>query len=102
MSGAQRCDHFVVLVLWENGLEPKLGDALLTPRLPACRVRALTTDEGAGSLRVPRTVLVLPDASGARLEEGFAYRVESFARDEDDELAVQISVSICARCSLPL
>jgi hypothetical protein len=47
-------------------------------------------------------VLVLADAASARLEEGIAHRVERLARHEDDELAVQVSVSICAFCSLPL
>jgi hypothetical protein len=47
-------------------------------------------------------VLVLADATGTRLEEGSAHHVESLARHEDDELAVQVSVSICAFCSLPL
>jgi hypothetical protein len=47
-------------------------------------------------------VLVLADASGARLEEGGAHHVESLARNEDYELAVQVSVSIWAFCSLPL
>ena len=47
-------------------------------------------------------VVNVADAAGARVEEGIAHRVERLARHEDDELAVQVSVSICAFCSLPL
>ena len=47
-------------------------------------------------------MLVLADAPSTCLEEGVADSVERFTRNEDDELAVQISVSICAFCSLPL
>ena len=47
-------------------------------------------------------MLVLADAPGARFEEGATNSVERLTRNEDDELAIQISVSICAFCSLPL
>ena len=47
-------------------------------------------------------MLVLADAPGTRFEEGATNSVERLTRNEDDELAVQISVSICAFCSLPL
>jgi hypothetical protein len=47
-------------------------------------------------------MLVLTDASGTRLEERVSDGVERLAWYEDDELPVQISVSICAFCSLPL
>jgi hypothetical protein len=47
-------------------------------------------------------MLVLTDAPGTRVEEGAADGVERLTRNEDDEFAVQISVSICAFCSLPL
>src|SRR6266852_3676012 len=102
MRPAQCCDHVLLSFLWKNRLESQLGDALLAPGLAACRPRSLAAEERARSLRVPGAVLVLADASGARLEEGVAHRVESLARNEDDELAVQVSVSICAFCSLPL
>ena len=102
MRGAQCCDHFVLLLLREDGLESQLRDALLAPGSPRAGLVPFAAEERARSLRVPGAVLVLADASGARLEEGIAHRVESFARNEDDELAVQISVSICAFCSLPL
>jgi len=47
-------------------------------------------------------MLVLADAPGTRFEECATNSVERLTRNEDDELAVQISVSICAFCSLPL
>ena len=102
MRPAQCCDHFLLPFLWKDRFEPQLRDALLAPGLPARRSRSLAADERPCPLRVPGAVLVLAYASGARLEEGIAYRVESLARNEDDELAVQVSVSICAFCSLPL
>src|SRR5216683_1998760 len=102
MRLAQRCDHFCLPLLREDGLESQLRDALLAPGLAVRRCRSFTAEECPRSLRVPGAVLVLADASGARLEEGSAHRIESFARHEDDELAVQVSVSICAFCSLPL
>src|SRR3954468_18101005 len=102
MSLPQRCDHFVLLLLRKDGLEPQLGHALLAACLAECRARSLTTEKGPRALRVPGAVFVVADASGARLEESIAHRVEGFARHEHDELAVQVSVSICAFCSLPL
>jgi hypothetical protein len=102
MCTAQCCDHFLLPFFWKDCLEPQLRDALLAPGLTVRRTCAFAAEEGPRSLRVPGAVLVLADTSGARLEEGSAHRVESFARHEDDELAVQVSVSICAFCSLPL
>jgi hypothetical protein len=102
MRGSQRCDDFLLPFLWKDRLESQLGDALLTPGLAARWPRSFAAEEGSRSLCVPGTVLVVADASGARLEEGVAHRVESLARYEDDELAIQVSVSICAFCSLPL
>ena len=102
MRPTQCCDHFFLPFLRKNRLESQLRDALLAPRLAARRTRSLAAEEGPCPLRVPRAVLVLADASGARPEEGIAHRVESLARNEYDELAVQVSVSICAFCSLPL
>jgi hypothetical protein len=102
MRPTQCCDHFLLPFLWKDRFEPQLRDTLLAPGLAARRGRSLAADESPRSLRVPRAVLVLADASGPRLEKGIAHRVESLARNEDDELAVQVSVSICAFCSLPL
>ena len=102
MRPAQCCDHFLLPFLWKDRLEPQLRDALLAPGLAARRGRSLAAEKRPCSLGVPGAVLVLADASGARLEEGIAHRVESLARNEHDELAVQVSVSICAFCSLPL
>src|SRR3989442_15254633 len=102
MRAAQRCDHFLLPVFGKHRLESQLCDALLATCLTEGRVRSFAPAEGPRSLGVPGAVLVVADAPGTRLEEGIAYRVESLARHEDDELAVQVSVSICAFCSLPL
>ncbi len=102
MRPAQCCDHVLLQFLRKDRLESQLADTLLASGLAARRGRSLAAEEGPRSLRVPGAVLVLADASGARLEEGVANRVESLARNEDDELAVQVSVSIWAFCSLPL
>ena len=102
MRSAQRCDHVFLLLLRKDRLESQLRHALLAPGLPEGWVRSLAAEKGPRSLGVPRAVLVFADVSGARRKEGSAYRIESFARHEDDELAVQVSVSICAFCSLPL
>ena len=95
-------NDLVLPVLWEDRLEPQLGNSLLTPGFTDRRARSLPTKKGARPLRVPGAVLVLTDASGTRLEERVSDGVERLTRNEDDELAVQISVSICAFCSLPL
>ena len=102
MGPAQRCDDFLLPLFRKDRLESQLGDTLLSSGFAACRSRSLAPEEGPRSLGVPGAVLVVADASRTRLEEGIAYRVESLARYEDDELAVQVSVSICAFCSLPL
>ena len=102
MRPAQRCDDFLLPFLRKHRLESQFGDALLAPGFAACRSRSLAPEEGPRALRVPGAVLVLTDASGTRLEERVSDGVEGLTRNEDDELAVQISVSICAFCSLPL
>ena len=102
MRQAQCCDHFLLPSLRKDRFESQLRDALLAPGLAARGSRPLAAEKGPRSLRVPGTVLVVADASCARLEEGGADRVESLARYEDYELSVQVSVSIWAFCSLPL
>jgi len=95
-------DHICLPLFREDRLEPQLGDTLLASGFPDRRARPFPAEEGSCPLRVPRAMLVLADSPGARLEEGGADSVERLTRNEDDELAVQISVSICAFCSLPL
>ena len=95
-------DHICLPLFREDRLEPQLGDALLAPGFPDRRARSLPAEKRARPLRVPRAMLVLADAPGTRFEEGATNSVERLTRNEDDELAVQISVSICAFCSLPL
>ena len=102
MRRSQCRDHVVLPLLREDRLEPQLSDTLLAPGFPDRRARSLPAEKRARPLRVPRAMLVLADAPGTRLEEGAADSVERLTRNEDDELAVQISVSICAFCSLPL
>ena len=102
MRRSERRDHVRLPLFREDRLEPQFGDALLAPGFPDRRARSLPTEKRARPLRVPGTMLVLADAPGTRLEEGTADSVERLTRNEDDELAVQISVSICAFCSLPL
>ena len=102
MRRSQRRDHVGLSLFRENRLEAQLGNTLLAPGFPDRRARSLPAEERARPLRVPRAMLVLADAPGTRLEEGAADSVERLTRNEDDELAVQISVSICAFCSLPL
>ena len=98
-----QCRDYICLPLFrEDRLEPQLGNTLLAPGFPDRRARSLPAEKRARPLRVPRAMLVLADAPGTRVEEGAADGVERLARNEDDELAVQISVSICAFCSLPL
>jgi hypothetical protein len=53
-------------------------------------------------LRVPGAALVVADPARTCVEESIAHVGQGLARYEDDELAVQGSVSICAFCSLPL
>ena len=102
MRRSQCRDHVCLPLFREDRLEPQLSDTLLAPRFPDRRARSLPAEKRARPLRVPGAMLVLADAPGTRLEEGAADGVERLARNEDDELAVQISVSICAFCSLPL
>jgi len=102
MRGSQCRDHLCLQLFREDRLEPQLGDALLAPGFPDRRARSLPAEKGARPLRVPGAMLVLTDASGTRLEERVSDGVERLAWYEDDELPVQISVSICAFCSLPL
>src|ERR1051325_4732074 len=102
MRLAQRRDHLVLAFLREDGLEAQLGDALLAAGLTERRVRPLPAEVGPGSLRVPGAALVVADASGACGKEGVAHGIECLARNEADERAVQVAVSICAFCSLPL
>src|SRR5215210_6314785 len=102
MSTAEGGDDILLAVGRENRLETKLGHTLLPTRLAVRRVGPLAAEERAGSLRVPGTAFVLPDPSGAGLEQRFAHGTERLTRNEDDELAVQVAVSICAFCSLPL
>jgi hypothetical protein len=95
--------HDILLALGrENRLEAQLGHTLFPSRLAVRRVGPLTAEERSSSLRVPGTALVLPDPSGTGLEQRFAHGTERLTRHEDDELAVQLSVSICAFCSFPL
>ena len=102
MRRSQRRDHVCLPFFREDRLEPQLGDTLLAAGFPDRRARSLSTEKRARPLRVPGAMLVLADAPSTCLEEGVADSVERFTRNEDDELAVQISVSICAFCSLPL
>ena len=102
MRRSQCRDHLRLQLFGEDRLEPQLGDALLAPGFPDRRARSLPAEERARPLRVPGAMLVLADAPGTRFEEGATNSVERLTRNEDDELAVQISVSICAFCSLPL
>ena len=102
MGAPERSDDFVLTLLREDRLEPQLSDTLFTPGFPDRRARSLPAEKRARPLRVPGAMLVLADAPGTRVEEGVADSVERLTRNEDDELAVQISVSICAFCSLPL
>ena len=101
MRRSQRGDHFCLALFREDRLEAQLGNTLLAPGFPDRRTRS-PAEKRARPLRVPRAMLVLADAPGTRLEECAADSVERLTRNEDDELAVQISVSICAFCSLPL
>ena len=102
MRRSQCRDHLSLQLFREDRLEPQLGDALLAPGFPDRRARSLPAEKRARPLRVPGAMLVLADAPSPRLEEGAADSVKRLTRNEDDELAVQISVSICAFCSLPL
>ena len=102
MRRSQCRDHVCLALFREDGLEPQLGNTLLAPGFPDRRARSLPAEKGARPLRVPGAMLVLTDASGTRLEERVSDGVERLAWYEDDELPVQISVSICAFCSLPL
>ena len=101
MRRSQRGDHVCLALFREDRLEAQLGNTLLAPGFPDRRTRS-PAEKRARPLRVPRAMLVLADAPGARFEEGATNSVERLTRNEDDELAVQISVSICAFCSLPL
>ena len=102
MRAPQCGDYFFLQLFREDRLEPQLRNPFLPPGLTQRRLRSLAAEEGAGSLRVPGAALVVADPPGARLEERVADDVERLARYEDDELAVQVPVSICAFCSLPL
>jgi len=101
MRRSQRGDHVCLALFREDRLEAQLGNTLLAPGFPDRRTRS-PAEKRARPLRVPRAMLVLADAPGTRFEECAADSVERLTRNEDDELAVQISVSICAFCSLPL
>jgi len=101
MRRSQRGDHVCLALFREDRLEAQLGNTLLAPGFPDRRTRS-PAEKRARPLRVPRALLVLADAPGTRFEECAADSVERLTRNEDDELAVQISVSICAFCSLPL
>ena len=90
MRSAERGENGVLAFLGEHGLEPQLGDALLPPPL-ADRGRGVGAAlEGACPLGVPGAALVVADSAGPRSEERIANDVERLARDEDDELAVQV------------
>src|SRR4051812_654160 len=102
MRRTQCSDHLCLPLFREDRLEPQLGNTLLAPGFPDCRAGSLSAENRPRPLRVPGTMLVLADASRARLEEGATDSVERLTRNEDDELAVQVPVSICAFCSLPL
>jgi len=101
MRRSQRGDHVCLALFREDRLEAQLGNTLLAPGFPDRRTRS-PAEKRARPLRVPRAMLVLADAPGTRFEECAADSVERLTRNEDDELAIQISVSICAFCSLPL
>ena len=102
MRRSQRGDHVCLALFRKDRLEAQLGHTLLAPGFPDRRTRSLPAEKRARPLRVPRAMLVLADAPGTRFEECAADSVERLTRNEDDELAIQISVSICAFCSLPL
>jgi hypothetical protein len=73
-------------ILGHDGLDAKLGDALLATRLAEGRIRRLAAAERASPRRVPRAALVVADAAGSGLEDGVAGGLERLARNEPDEL----------------
>ena len=75
-----------------DGFEAQLGDSLLPPPLADGGRRIDSAFERARALRVPGAAFVVADAARARGEERVADDVEGFARDEDDELPVQVSL----------
>jgi hypothetical protein len=100
MRLAERGHDLVLAVGGIDGLEPELGDPLLSPPLSDRRRRSGSSQERAGSLGVPRAAFVRADASRPGGEEGLAYAVERFPGNEDDELAnvpAQILTAISPR-----
>jgi hypothetical protein len=93
MRGLQRGEDGVVQLLGVDGFEAQFGDSLLPPALADRGRRVDSALERARSLRIPGTALVIADSARARGEERVADVVEGLARYEDDELAVQISLS---------
>ena len=73
-----------------DGLEAKLGHALLATRLADRRIGPLAAEERPRSLGIPRAALVVADPAGARGEDGIADGVERVGRDEDHELPVHV------------
>ena len=102
MRTPERRDDLVLPLGRKDGLEAQFRHTLLAAGFSRRRFRALSTEECSRALRVPGTAFVVADPTCARFEERVSDGVERLAWDEDDELPVQISVSICAFCSLPL
>ncbi|MBA3734235.1 MAG: hypothetical protein H0W90_03400 [Actinobacteria bacterium] len=98
----ERRDDLVLPLDREDGLEAQFRHTFLAAGFSRRRLRALAAEECSRTLRVPGAALVVADLTCARFEERVSDGVERLAWDEDDELPVQISVSICAFCSLPL
>ena len=102
MRGPQGGNDVLLPLLREHGLEPQFGHAFLATGRAERGIRPRPSEIRAGPLRVPGAALIVSDATGARFEQRIPNRGQRLARNEDDELAVQGSVSICAFCSLPL
>ena len=102
MGTPESRDDLVLPLGREDGLEAELRYTLLAAGLPRGWLRPLAAEKCPGALRVPGAALVVADSPCPRFEERVSDGVERLAWDEDDELPVQVSVSICAFCSLPL
>src|SRR5688572_12484581 len=88
MCIAQRPHDLRLALFRVDGLEPQLGDPLLSPTLPDRRVGALASEERPRPFRVPGAPLVIADPPCAGREERVAYGVERLRRHEHDELPV--------------
>ena len=88
MRTAQCRDDLVESLRGENRLQAQFGNAFLAPALADDGRRRVAAEKRARPLAVPRAARVVADAPRARVEDGVAYRVERFVRNEDDELLV--------------